>query len=381
MADTWAVNNGAVSSGPPRRSRRTGSTPNQVSNSVPSGTVSEVGYGAGKVDPRLARAAAANETPPVTKPAAYVEGVGWMEKQKPTTKDVQNAKAQKAASKPAANTKSGTAGATNPSAVRTNILDPTKASVLNIKDSFLQGLQGGLSSILGQGLNNLLGSLPGAMQNLLSSTGLTGALGEALGKIDGAIGNALNGLSNALGDAAGKIAGDLGAAISNIPGVGPVFDGFTKGLGKFTDNLKGAINGLPTELQGVINNAARDIGANLVGKVLGKGNIAQNIGKQISQKISFPENPATLANDLANAAKTLNNKTFKTTGDKIFADIASKAQKVAKKFGTKLIKKKDWQISRSNIPLNPQVEVVVEGVRLTVEELEQLRRDGLVLSG
>jgi phage-related protein len=381
MADTWAVVNGAVKNAAPKVSNAVSNLPNQISSKVPAGIVATIGDGIGQVDAKLAKAAAALDVPPVTNPAAFVEGIGWMEKAKPSTKDVQNAKLQKKNSKTTTSTKAGTTDASNPEAIRTQILDPAKTGVELIVDSFLQGLQGGLSSILGQGLNNLLGSLPSAMQNLLSSTGLTGALGQALGKIDGAIGNALNGLSNALGDAAGKIAGDLGAAISNIPGVGPVFEGFTKGLGKFTDNLKGAVNGLPTELQGVLAGAAKGIGANLVGKALGKANIAQNIGKQITKQISFPENPATLANNLANAATALNNRTYKSTGDKIFSQVAQSAKKVAKKFNTKLIKKKDWQISTQIFPEAPKVEAVIEGIILTPTELEKLRRNGLILSG
>jgi len=346
MADTWAVNNGAVSYGPPRRGKVSRDRPNQVNSKVPAGKVATVGYGAGQVDPRLARAAAAKETPPVANPAAYVDGIGWMQKGRPSTAEVASRK--QTAAQPNTNvvTYSGTNPATNPAKVRTNIIDASGKEANILVDSFLQGLQGGLSSILGSALTGLLGKLPSTMQNLLSSTGLTGALGSVF---SGAIGNALNGLSNALGNAVSKIAGDLGAAISGIPGIGPIFDGFTKSLGAFTNNLNGAIKGLPPELQNVLANAAFNVGANLVGRVLNKPRISLRDSKRIRNNLGYAENPVALANNLANSADALNRKTYATTGDRAFADVASQAKKVAKKFGTKLVKKNSLYYVDNNV--------------------------------
>ena len=268
----------------------------------------------------------------------------------------------------ATTTYAGTTSADNPSTVRTQIVDATQGEVLGIKDSFLQGLQGGLSSIIGQGLNNLLGSLPSTMQNLLSSTGLTGALGSALGAIDGAIGNALGGLGDALGDAAGKIASGLGSAIGGIPGIGPAFEGFTKGIGNFTKNLNGAINGLPPELRNVVNGAAAQVGANLIGKALNKPNVVKDVGRQVARAIEFKENPITQCKAIASAANACHKKTYATTGDKTFANVANAAKKAAKKFGTRLVKKNPYVFKLSVIPEDPIVSKVENGKLYTTKE-------------
>ncbi len=236
-------------------------------------------------------------------------------------------------------TYAGGTNAANPTEVRTEIQDTTTNAVEYIADSFLQGVQGGLSSIAGSFLGGLLGKLPGVMGDLLSSTGLSGALGSALGAIDGAIGNALGAVSGALGDMAGKLASGLGAAISGIPGVGPVFDQFSRGIGDFAKNLSGAVNGLPTGLQDVLSGAAANVGANLVGKIFNKPNITSKAGKQIARDIIFNENPVGQLNNMASLAKQIDKKTFGTTNDPAFANMATACKRCAKKFRTKLVKK------------------------------------------
>ena len=236
-------------------------------------------------------------------------------------------------------TYAGGTNAANPAEVRTEIQDTTTNAVEYIADSFLQGVQGGLSSIAGSFLGGLLGKLPGVMGDLLSSTGLSGALGSALGAIDGAIGNALGAVSGALGDMAGKLANGLGAAISGIPGVGPVFDQFSRGIGDFAKNLSGAVNGLPTGLQDILSGAAANVGANLVGKIFNKPNITSKAGKQIAKDIIFNENPVGQLNSMASLAKQIDKKTFKTTNDPAFANMATACKRCAKKFRTKLVKK------------------------------------------
>jgi hypothetical protein len=236
-------------------------------------------------------------------------------------------------------TYAGGTNAANPAEVRTEIQDTTTNAVEYIADSFLQGVQGGLSSIAGSFLGGLLGKLPSVMGDLLSSTGLSGALGSALGAIDGAIGNALGAVSGALGDMAGKLANGLGAAISGIPGVGPVFDQFSRGIGDFAKNLSGAVNGLPTGLQDILSGAAANVGANLVGKIFNKPNITSKAGKQIAKDIIFNENPVGQLNSMASLAKQIDKKTFKTTNDPAFANMATACKRCAKKFRTKLVKK------------------------------------------
>ena len=288
-----------------------------------------------QIPPQIANAAAALQG--IGNPAAFTPD-GWINPDKLAGGFVQGFGQQPGQRGTATTTYAGTQNATNPAKVRTQIIDAAQGEVLSVKDSFLQGLQGGLSSIIGQGVNNLLGSLPSTMSNLLSTTGLTGALGSAIG---GGLGKALGGLGNALGDAAGKLASGLGGAIASIPGVGPVFEGFTKGLGSFAKNLDGAVKGLPTDLQVAISGAAAQVGANLVGKALGKPNIVKDVGKKVAQTIKFKDNPVTQCTAIANAANECHKKIYKSTKDKTFLNVANNAKKAAKKFGTKLVKKKD----------------------------------------
>ena len=288
-----------------------------------------------QIPPQLANAAAALQG--ISNPAAFTAN-GWVDPDTVAGGYTQQFRNQQVARGTATTTYAGTPDANNPAKVRTQIIDATQGEVLTIKDSFLQGLAGGLSSIAGQGINNLLGSLPSTMQNLLSTTGLTGALGSA---ISGGLGKALGGLGNALGDVAGKLANGLGGALASIPGVGPVFEGFAKGVGAFAKNLDGAVKGLPTDLQVVISGAAAQVGANLIGKAFKKPNVVKDVGRQVARNIRYKEDPAAQATAIAETANAVHRKIYKSTGDKSFLNAANNANKVAKKYRNVLVKKKN----------------------------------------
>jgi len=308
-----------------------------------------------QIPPQLAGAAAALQG--IANPAAFTAN-GWINPDTLAggyTNAVRNATGQVGTP---TSTYAGTIDASNPSKARTIIIDATQGEVLNIKDSFLQGVAGGLSSIAGQGINNLLGSLPSTMQNLLSTTGLTGALGSA---ISGGLGKALGGLGNALGDVAGKLANGLGGAIASIPGVGPVFEGFTKGISSFAKNLDGAVKGLPTDLQIAISGAAAQVGANLIGKAFKKPNVVKDVGRQVARNIAFKENPITQVNAIAETANEVHRKIYKSTGDKSFLNAANAARKTAKKFGTKLVKKNSLFLLDNNKEQVTQPNKIVNG--------------------
>lgn len=319
-----------------------------------------------QIPPQLANAAAALQG--IANPAAFTAN-GWINPDTLAggyTNAVRNATGQVGTP---TTTYAGTASAANPAKVRTAIIDATQGEVLNIKDSFLQGLAGGLSSIAGQGINNLLGSLPSTMQNLLSTTGLTGALGAA---ISGGLGKALGGLGNALGDIAGKLANGLGGAIASIPGVGPVFEGFTKGVGEFAKNLDGAIKGLPTDLQLAINGAAAQVGANLIGKAFKKPNIVKDVGKQVVRNIKYKEDPAIQASAIAETANAVHRKIYKSTGDKSFLNAANAATKAAKKYRNVLVKKKDVLEHRKEYIPDGFADRIIEG-KIQLQDCSTLR--------
>lgn len=131
--------------------------------------------------------------------------------------------------KEAAKTFSGTIPAPeeNFAPERTSIENLLQEIVQITPDSFLQGLPGGLSSIIGGAIQGLTNLLPSVMGNLLSTTSLTNVFGNIVGTIGGAVGDALGGLANGLVDAGKTLFADLGGAISNIPGLGPIIQDFS----------------------------------------------------------------------------------------------------------------------------------------------------------
>ena len=324
-----------------------------ISGAIQSGNIQGALEGAAgallqSIPPELAGVASA-ALQGISNPAAFVENLGFVSADTLAAGNTPETAAQRTGNNSAeeedevvvVDTYAGGTNAADPAEVRTEIQDAATDTVDYIKDSFLQGLQGGLSSIAGSFLGGLLDKLPSVMGDLLSSTGLSGALGSALGAIDGAIGNALGAVSGALGDMAGKLASGLGAAISSIPGVGPVFDQLSRGIGDFTKNLSGALDSLPTGLQDVLSGAAANVGANLVGKISNKPKITSKAGKQIAKDIIFDKNPVGQLNNMASLAKQIDKKTFKTTNDPTFANMATACKRCAKKLGTKIVKKKD----------------------------------------
>ena len=314
-----------------------------------------------QIPPQLAGAAAALQG--IANPAAFTAN-GWVNPDTFAGGYTNGFRNQTGQVGTATTTYAGTLPANNPSKVRTEIKDAANGEVSLIKDSFLQGVAGGLSSIAGQGLNNLLGSLPSTMQNLLSTTGLTGALGAA---ISGGLGKALGGLGNALGDIAGNLANGLGGALASIPGVGPVFEGFAKGVGSFVKNLDDAVNSLPRELQVVVGGAVGQVGANLIGKAFKKPNIVRNVGTQVARNIAFKDNPITQINSIAESANEVHRKIYKSTGDKSFLNAANACRKTAKKFGTKLVKKNSLYVLDNTKQTVTQPSKIVNGQITTID--------------
>lgn len=321
-------------------------------------------------------ALAAGNVVGVPNPAAFVQGAGWVDPDTLAGGNTAEMWNRRRGLPPSGrtittDTYAGTINADNPSKKRTFIIDENTDTVELMKDSFLQGLQGGLSSILGQGISGILGNLPTAMQNLLSTTGLTGALGGALASISGALGDALNGVAGAFGSMAGQLAQGLGTALSGIPGVGPIFEQLGKGIGDFTNNLSGALNNMPPELKGILAGTAVSVGANLVGKLTKSGKLNARQGREIAKNVVFQDNPAGQLNTIAGVADRLDKKTYKTTGNTIFGDVASQCRLCAREFDTKLVKKSDATFSL-NCEVKGDVDntrQVVNGVLIPVEEM------------
>ena len=235
-----------------------------------------------------------------------------------------------AASARPSTTRAGTQASSNTLAATTEIRDATSTGVEITVDSFLQGLQGSLSSIAGAG--GIGGILGGALQNLLSSTGLTGALGGLVSGLSQGLSNALGGLTQALGNAATGLMQGLGDAISSIPGVGPVLSNMSSAIGSFAGNLSGAYNNLSPALQAGVNGAVAAVGANVVNRldIPGLPRINPAIAGVATAAISFSDNPAAQLNNIANAARNVDRATYKETRDPTFVNVASAASRAAK---------------------------------------------------
>jgi hypothetical protein len=235
-----------------------------------------------------------------------------------------------------AGTGSAAAGSTNAAAAsaastaRDTVVRDISGNTIQITlDSFLQGLQGSLSTILQQGLSGLLANLPAGIQELLNSTGLAGALSGMVDQLSAGLSDALGQMAGALQGAAQQLASGLGEAISSIPGIGPVFDGFTQSLGALTENLQGAIGNLVPELQAGVNGLISNVGADLINNINipGLPNINPQLATNALNTLSFANNPAIDLSNLSETARNLHEKVFSNTGATIFADIASKARR------------------------------------------------------
>lgn len=212
----------------------------------------------------------------------------------------------------------------------TTITDPTGQEVTITIDSFLQGLQGSLSSIAGAG--GFGGILGGAIQGLLNSTGLTGALGGLVQNISAGLSNALGGLTQALGNAAQGLMQGLGNAIKSIPGVGPVLGNMSNAISTFAGNLSSAYSNLPPAAQAGINGAVAAVGANVVNRldIPGVPRINPTVAGVAAAALKFSDNPAAQLNQIAVTARDLDRRTFGETRDPAFANIASAASRASR---------------------------------------------------
>jgi hypothetical protein len=235
-----------------------------------------------------------------------------------------------AASARAGVTKAGLAPDSNVNPARTSIQDASNQNVTITIDSFLQSIQGSLSSIAGAG--GFAGVLGGAIQNLLSSTGLTGALGGIVQGLGTGLSNALGGLSQALGNAAQGLMQGLGNAIQSIPGVGPVLGSMSNAISSFAGNLSSSYANLPTAAQAGINGAIAAVGANVVNRldIPGLPRINPTVAGVATAALRFADNPSAQLNQIATTAREIDKRTFKETRDPTFANIASAASKASR---------------------------------------------------
>lgn len=333
MADTWPVSGGSVGS------RGSAETAAPRSGGDPrTGEAMYAGTGSTVTGTRTADASPGQESLGAFggEGATVIPGVGIDE-----TPGANSATATGA--NPGAGTGSAAAGSTNAAAasaastVRDTVVRDTAGNPIQITiDSFLQSLQGSLSSILQSGLQGLLSNLPAGIQDLLNSTGLTGALSGMVDQLSAGLSDALGQMAGALQGAAQQLASGLGEAISSIPGIGPVFDGFTQSLGAFTENLQGAYNNLAPALQAGVDGLITGVGANLVNElnIPGLPRLDPAAAGATVAGLRFATNPAVDLGNLSEAARQIHDRVFQQTGATIFAGIASAASRSSRQMST-----------------------------------------------
>lgn len=199
-------------------------------------------------------------------------------------------------------------------------------------DTYLQGVQGSLSSVggglatqlpaaIGQGAlgAGFAGALGGLTQNL-------GAVAQNLGNTLGnSLGNALGGMAEGLGQAAGQLASGLGDAIGNIPGIGPAIQNFTSAVGNFTSNVGGAFNALPGPGQAIVGAAIGAVGSNLLCKKTKKPVVSSEDQQTVRDNLKFSDNPIGNADSIASAASQLDKLIYGQTKNDTFAKLAASA--------------------------------------------------------
>jgi len=250
-------------------------------------------------------------------------------------------------------TKAGTTAAPKEDYVetRTAIQDASQSVVEITLDSFLQGLPGSLSQIIGGAVQGLLGQLDSVMSNLLSTTSLTNVFGNVVGSIQEGIGNAISGMAGALADVGQTLFTGLGNVISEIPGMGPVVRDFSSAVKGLGDTLSTAYNGLDPLPKAVIDGAIGSVGAKVLDKI-GLPSIDPKTAGLVAGGISFFVNPANNMKDIATTARTMDAKVFPVTGDNVFGNLAAKSELAAKELEKVLTTNTGTNFTFNNVPVN-----------------------------
>jgi len=226
----------------------------------------------------------------------------------------------------------------------TKITDPTDQEVEITIDTYLQGLQGGLSTT-GNVSSDLFGS---AIGTCLAGTALTGAIGAIAGDLSPELKKATDGFAGALNDCVGKLTGDLGESLITVPGIGPSLGNFTNGLDSFSRNIGFAFNGFPATGQQALGTIVLGIGANFIGKKLRKPKVKNTQAREIRNKMNYQEHPAAQLDAIATYSSRLGKKLNTQYDDPAFEILAQKAKKAAKEYNKVILRKADGSFGYKN---------------------------------
>ena len=248
----------------------------------------------------------------------------------------------------------------------TVIKDVTDEEVEITIDTYLQGVQGSLSST-GSGLSpNIFGSSIG---NMLAGSAISGALGAVTSSLSPGLGNAMNNFAGSLGNAVGKLTGDIGEGLTKIPGVGPVLGQVNKDLDSFSKNIGFSIGGVPVSGQQILGGVVLGVGANIIGKKLRKPKVSNQNQNTIRRNMEFRDNPAAQLENISNSCKRLGNKT-KELNDPAFRALSQSAKRASKEMRKCLVKKNNGRWGFKNTLSNEVDGNVTKCVNGQIVELQ-----------
>lgn len=212
----------------------------------------------------------------------------------------------------------------------TVLLDALGQQLILTPDTFLQGIQGGLSDVVsqigGNLFNQFLGALPPGIQNFLNATGLTTQLQEGINNLFGGNRNnsaskALKGLTDSQKEAIELLKSEKMREIAKkVPGAITQFQRLQTALEKWNSAIENSI--ADPEVKKYFLDRAEKI-AN--GQDPGPVDTAKLERLTAQGGVQFAENPAALLADIARAAEEVQNKISKEVNDNTFQKLGSSA--------------------------------------------------------
>lgn len=212
----------------------------------------------------------------------------------------------------------------------TNILDILGQELVLTPDTFLQGVQGGLSDVVsqigGSLFNQFLGALPQGVQNFLNATGLTTQLQEGINNLFGGNRNnsasqALQGLTDTQKEAIELLESEKMQEIARrVPSSISQFQRLQTALQKWNSAIESSVT--DPEVKKYFLDRANKI-AN--GQDPGPVDTAKLEQLTSQGGVEFAENPAALLADIARAAEEVHNKISREVSDETFLKLGSSA--------------------------------------------------------
>lgn len=240
----------------------------------------------------------------------------------------------------------------------TRIIDRSGREVEITTDTYLQGLQGSLSSTSSNRLNS--DQFGGFLGNALGGTALAAVTAAVVIPLAPKLGQAMDGFASSLGQAAGKLTGSIGAGMEKLPGVGPLVANVNKSLDSFSKNIGLGIAGVPIQGQQIMGGIVLGIGANIVGNKIKKKRIADKDAEIIRRDMEFKDNPAAQLNTIATQCHKLGTKVDGTLNDPAFSILAQDAKRASNEMSKVILRKSNGRYGFKNSITDEQLGLITK---------------------